>query len=88
MAAKAGGEEAFHRGFADLARVGALRAGMIVADANGQYRDAGILRINALERSTGPVADPDAESSFAVLVARSSVAGPVAAPSFSRYPIR
>ena len=58
MEAKAGKVDGFHRGFADLARVGALRAGMLVADAAGQYRDAGILRINALERSTGPSADP------------------------------
>ncbi len=58
MAAKAGKEEGFHRPFADIARVAVLRAGMLVADAAGQYRDAGILRINALERSTGPTGDP------------------------------
>ena len=31
---------------------------MLVADGAGQYRDAGILRINALERSNGPAGDP------------------------------
>lgn len=44
------GEMAFHRPFAQRARAGVLMAGMIVADANDQYRDAGILRLNALER--------------------------------------
>ncbi len=58
MKAKTGSAEAFHRGFADLARVGALRAAMVVADANGQTRDAGILRVNALDRSVETAADP------------------------------
>ena len=32
---------------------------MVLADGNGQYRDAGILRINSLELSEGPgVFDP------------------------------
>ncbi len=58
MQAKGGTAESFHRGFADLARVGALRAAMIVADAAGQTRDAGILRVNALDRSVETAADP------------------------------
>lgn len=58
MAAKSGGEQGYHRPFGQIARVAVLRAGMVVADGTDQYRDAGILRVNALERSTGPVADP------------------------------
>lgn len=53
-----GGEAAFHGAFAQVSRVAALRAGMIVADANGQFRDAGVLRINALDRSVDSAADP------------------------------
>ncbi len=58
MVAVSGGEQGFHRPFADLAMLGLLRAGMVVADATGAARDAGVLRINALERSTGSAADP------------------------------
>lgn len=58
MVARSGREEPFHRAFADLARVGALRAAMVVADASGEVRDAGILRINALDRSVESAADP------------------------------
>ena len=50
MADIAGTEAGFHRPFALRARIAVLQAGMIVADANDQYRDAGILRLNALER--------------------------------------
>lgn len=50
MADVGGGEMAFHRPFAQRARAAVLMAGMVVADANDQYRDAGILRLNALER--------------------------------------
>jgi len=53
-----GGEAGFHRPFADIAGLATLRAGMMVADAADQYRDAGILRLNTLERATGPLADP------------------------------
>ncbi len=58
MARVGGGDEAFHKPFGQIARVAALRAGMIVADANGQFRDAGVLRINALDRSAESAADP------------------------------
>mgnify|MGYP000845511789 CR=1 FL=1 len=53
-----GGEQSFHPPFARLASVAALRAAMIVADANDQYRDAGVLRVNALDRSVEGAADP------------------------------
>ena len=58
MAARAGSEQPFHEPFARLGMVAVLRAGMIVADANGQFRDAGVLRINALDRSVEAAADP------------------------------
>lgn len=58
MAARAGTEAPFHQPFARLGTVGVLRAGMFVADGNGQFRDAGVLRINALDRSVEAAADP------------------------------
>lgn len=58
MGAAAGGPQDFHRMFADVAVVGLLRAGALVADAAGEPRDAGILRVNAFERSAGPSSDP------------------------------
>jgi hypothetical protein len=42
--------EDFQLTFVWMARIAVLRAGMVVADANDQYRDAGILRINSLEQ--------------------------------------
>ncbi len=53
-----GVEEGFHRAFADFARVGALRAADRVAVAMGDLDTAGRLRINALDRTTGPATDP------------------------------
>lgn len=58
MVGVAGQEEGHHRAFGDHARLSLLRIGMVLADANDQYRDAGILRVNALERSEGPLAHP------------------------------
>ncbi|NOY24464.1 MAG: hypothetical protein GXP62_01190, partial [Oligoflexia bacterium] len=58
MTSRAGSEEDFFRPFAQISVVAALRAAMLVADSNGQFRDAGILRINALDRSADAAADP------------------------------
>ncbi len=58
MADIGGGQQGFHRPFALRARIAVLMAGMIVADANDQYRDAGILRLNALERMESVGIDP------------------------------
>lgn len=59
MVAKSGGKKGFHDPFAKLGQLAVLRAGMVLADGNDQYRDAGILRINSLELSEGPGAgDP------------------------------
>ncbi len=58
MADVAGQEAGFHRPFAQFSRIAVLQAGMIVADANDQYRDAGILRLEALERMESVGIDP------------------------------
>jgi len=58
MAEVAGQEAGFHREFARFAQHGVLLAGMYVADAADQYRDAGILRLAALERMSGSNLDP------------------------------
>ena len=65
MADVGGSVMGFHRPFAQRARIAVLQAGMIAADANDQYRDAGILRLNALERMESVGTDPV----FAVAVA-------------------
>jgi hypothetical protein len=58
MADVAGQKVDFHRPFAQFSRIAVLQAGMIVADANDQYRDAGILRLEALERMESVGIDP------------------------------
>jgi hypothetical protein len=58
MAIASGSVQSYHPVFSQMGELAVLRAGMLVADANGQYRDAGILRINAFERSDGPSRDP------------------------------
>jgi len=58
MVKSAGEERDFFRPFTEFAVQGLLRAGSIVADGSGEYRDAGILRINAFERANGPTIDP------------------------------
>jgi hypothetical protein len=58
MADIAGGKAGFHRPFAQRSRIAVLQAGMIVADANDQYRDAGILRLNSFEQMDANGADP------------------------------
>jgi hypothetical protein len=65
MADVSGQKMDFHRPFAQRARIAVLMAGMVVADANDQYRDAGILRLNSLERMDEIGVDPV----FAVSVA-------------------
>lgn len=53
-----GGQQGFHRAFADFARAGALRAADRVALAMGDTDTSGRLRINALDRSVGSARDP------------------------------
>lgn len=56
--ANGGQEAAFHRPFAEYARVGVLQAGYRAAAASGDAEAAGRLRINALDRATGGTAQP------------------------------
>lgn len=58
MSLRAGGEQGYHRPFADLARVGALRAAMVVAEASGETRDSGVIRLNVVDQASGPTLDP------------------------------
>jgi hypothetical protein len=58
MEKTAGQPADFHRAFADLARVGVLRAADRVALAMGDTDASGRLRINALDRSTGVAREP------------------------------
>jgi hypothetical protein len=58
MAERAGLVESYHSLFASLAELSVIRAGMVLADANEQHRDAGILRLNALDLSDGSIWDP------------------------------
>jgi len=58
MEAASGTPKPFQSEFAKIGEVAVLRAGMLVADANDQYRDAGILRINAFEGSDSAARDP------------------------------
>lgn len=62
MVAKAGGNTlGHHRVFADVASVGVLRALALVAEVEGDHEGAGILLINAMERSSSEwTADPKA----------------------------
>ncbi len=59
MATAAGAEAADHRMFASFASAGLLRVGARTAAAMGDERTAAILRVNALDRSTGAAADPN-----------------------------
>jgi len=69
MAVASGGESAFHRPFALFVRLGVLIAGMELADAADQYRDAGILRLEALERMGGGAGGIERDPVFAMSVA-------------------
>lgn len=69
MASSAGEQAGFHRPFAMFARLGVLFAGQVLADVAGQYRDAGILRLEALERMAGGVGGVQRDPVFALSVA-------------------
>jgi hypothetical protein len=58
MEIRSGGEQGYHRPFAELGRVGAVRAGEAVAQALGDEEAMGLLRINALDLSIGTSAEP------------------------------
>lgn len=65
MKKSTGKEQAFYPLFADFAEQAILRAGILVADANEQYRDAGKLRINANDLAFTSSQDPVFLVSFA-----------------------
>jgi len=69
MVVLSGGEAGHHRPFALFVRLGVLRAGMRMADKAGQYRDAGILRLEALERMEGGKGSVQRDPAFALSVA-------------------
>ena len=58
MRARTGQEEGYQRAFADLGQVSVLRAAVCVADDLGQGDDAGVLRVEIADLSSGPAADP------------------------------
>jgi hypothetical protein len=58
MARSANGEEGFHRTFSEFGRLGALRAGVCIAEALGQPDDAGLLRVDVNDLAEGPSRDP------------------------------
>lgn len=62
MVAKAGGNTlGLHRVFGDVTQVALLRAAAVAVEVEGNHEGAGILLINAMERSsTEPTADPAA----------------------------
>jgi hypothetical protein len=55
---RAGAPDSVHRVFADVAAAGALRAIALVAEAEGDREQSGILRINAMEKSEDAAACP------------------------------
>ena len=65
MKISSGKEQPFFPLFADFAEQAVLRAGVLVADANEQYRDAGKLRINANDLAFTNSQDPVFLVSFA-----------------------
>ncbi len=53
-----GGEQGYHRPFAELGRLGVVQAGVAVAASLGDEKAAGLLRLNALDFATGTSAEP------------------------------
>jgi hypothetical protein len=58
MRIRGGGEEGFHRPFAELARVAVLRQAERIAGQGGDERAMGLLRLSAVDFSVGPSAEP------------------------------
>jgi hypothetical protein len=69
MVEATGSEAGFHRPFALFARLGVLAAGQELADVADQYRDAGILRLEALERMAGGAGGVERDPVFAMSMA-------------------
>ncbi len=58
MRIRGGGEQGFHRSFAELARVGVLRSAERMAGGVGDERAMGLLRLDAVDFSLGSSAEP------------------------------
>ena len=58
MEIRSGGEQGYHRPFAELGRVGVIRAAEAVASITGDEKATGLLRLEALDRAVGTSAEP------------------------------
>lgn len=58
MEIRSGGEQGYHRPFAELGRLGVVRAGEAIAASIDDDRAAGLLRLNALDLAIGTSAEP------------------------------
>jgi hypothetical protein len=58
MEIRSGGEQGYHRPFAELGRLGVVRAGEAIAASIDDQKGAGLLRLNALDLSMGTSAEP------------------------------
>ena len=58
MRARTGQEEGYQRAFAELGQLSVLRAAVCVADDLGQGDDAGVLRVEIADLSSGSARDP------------------------------
>jgi hypothetical protein len=58
MVARTGQEEGYQRAFAELGQLSVLRAAVCIADDLGQKDDAGVLRVEVADLSSGPARDP------------------------------
>jgi hypothetical protein len=58
MEIRSGGEAGYHRPFAEMGRLGVVRAGQNVADAVGAEKDGGLLRLQARDLAIGTSAEP------------------------------
>jgi hypothetical protein len=58
MEIRSGGEQGYHRPFAELGRLGVVRAGEALAASIGDEKSTGLLRLEALDLSIGTSAEP------------------------------
>jgi hypothetical protein len=58
MEIKSGGEQGYHRPFAEMARLGVVRAAEMAAAAAGDEKPMGLLRLSGIDLSLGAAAEP------------------------------
>jgi hypothetical protein len=58
MEIKSGGEQGYHRPFAEMARLGVVRAAEMAAASAGDEKPMGLLRLNGIDLSLGAAAEP------------------------------